>query len=80
MGGALRQGVAALEAASAPRGSTSGPTSAGRPAPASPGTSTCTPCPAGSGDTNFMTAVAGTRVLPETLAETWGRLTAAWPA
>ncbi len=26
------------------------------------------------GDTNFMTAVAGTRVLPETLADTWERL------
>jgi ATP adenylyltransferase len=32
------------------------------------------------GDTNFMTAVAGTRVLPETLAVTWRRLVGAWPA
>ena len=31
------------------------------------------------GDTNFMTAVAGVRVLPETLADTWRRLSAAWP-
>ena len=31
------------------------------------------------GDTNFMTAVADTRVLPETLASSWERLTAAWP-
>jgi ATP adenylyltransferase len=31
------------------------------------------------GDTNFMTAVAGARVLPETLASTWERLHEAWP-
>lgn len=31
------------------------------------------------GDTNFMTAVAGARVLPETLASTWQRLSEAWP-
>ncbi len=31
------------------------------------------------GDTNFMTAVAGTRVLPETLAVTWERVHRAWP-
>lgn len=32
------------------------------------------------GDTNFMTSVAGARVLPETLADSWARLHAAWPA
>ncbi len=31
------------------------------------------------GDTNFMTAVAATRVLPETLGASWERLHAAWP-
>jgi len=30
-------------------------------------------------DSNFMTAVAETRVLPEPLDETWRRLTATWP-
>ncbi len=30
-------------------------------------------------DTNFMTTVAGTRVLPEALPDTWARLRAAWP-
>jgi ATP adenylyltransferase len=30
-------------------------------------------------DSNFMTAIAETRVLPEPLAETWRKLTAVWP-
>jgi hypothetical protein len=30
------------------------------------------------GDTNFMTTVAGVRVLPETLADSWQRLHAVW--
>jgi ATP adenylyltransferase len=35
--------------------------------------------PRWDGDTNFMTSVAETRVLPEPLAETWRKLQAAWP-
>ena len=31
------------------------------------------------GDTNFMTAVAGVRVLPESLPATWEKLHRAWP-
>jgi ATP adenylyltransferase len=32
------------------------------------------------GDTNFMTAVANVRVMPEALIDSWRRLTEAWPA
>ncbi|HLW44864.1 MAG TPA: HIT domain-containing protein [Acidimicrobiales bacterium] len=35
--------------------------------------------PRWSGDTNFMTSVAGVRVIPETLAGAWEKLHAAWP-
>ena len=30
------------------------------------------------GDTNFMTSVAGVRVLPEALGDSWAKLRAAW--
>jgi diadenosine tetraphosphate (Ap4A) HIT family hydrolase len=36
--------------------------------------------PRWSGDTNFMTSVAETRVMPETLQLSWKRLADAWPA
>ena len=36
--------------------------------------------PRWEGDTNFMTAVAETRVLPEPLSVTYDKLTKAWPA
>jgi ATP adenylyltransferase len=35
--------------------------------------------PRWSGDTNFMTSVASTRVMPETLQATWTKLHGAWP-
>ena len=35
--------------------------------------------PRWKGDTNFMTSVADTRVLPETLTSSWERLSASWP-
>jgi ATP adenylyltransferase len=36
--------------------------------------------PRWNGDTNFMTTVAGVRVMPETLADSWAKVHAAWPA
>lgn len=36
--------------------------------------------PRWSGDTNFMTSVAGVRVMPEPLVTAWGKLRATWPA
>jgi diadenosine tetraphosphate (Ap4A) HIT family hydrolase len=35
--------------------------------------------PRWSGDTNFMTTVAGVRVIPEALTATWRTVHAAWP-
>jgi len=35
--------------------------------------------PRWAGDTNFMTSVAGARVMPESLDESWRRLSASWP-
>lgn len=34
--------------------------------------------PRWSGDTNFMTSVGGVRVMPETLATAWEKISAAW--
>ncbi len=36
--------------------------------------------PRWSGDTNFMTAIANTRVMPESLRASWDRLRTQWPA
>jgi diadenosine tetraphosphate (Ap4A) HIT family hydrolase len=36
--------------------------------------------PRWSGDTNFMTAVAGVRVMPESLTAAWEKLHRTWPA
>jgi ATP adenylyltransferase len=35
--------------------------------------------PRWGGDTNFMTTIAETRVLPESIADSWSKLRAAWP-
>lgn len=77
---ALRQGVTALEAAYGPEGINLG-ANLGRAAGAGiPRHLHLHAVPRWVGDTNFMTAVAGVRVLPEALPVSWERLHRAWPA
>ena len=75
---AQRAAVAALEAAYSPEGVNLG-ANLGRAAGAGiPRHLHLHAVPRWVGDTNFMTAVAGVRVLPETLADSWQRLHAVW--
>jgi diadenosine tetraphosphate (Ap4A) HIT family hydrolase len=76
----VRQGVTAITAAYSPEGVNVG-LNLGRAAGAGVPDHLHVHClPRWSGDTNFMTAVAETRVLPEPLGVTWRRLKDAWPA
>ena len=76
---ATQAAVAALEAAYEPDGLNMG-ANLGRAAGAGlPSHVHLHVLPRWSGDTNFMTAVAETRVMPETLQLSWKRLSDAWP-
>ncbi len=76
---ALRSGVTALERAYSPEGVNFG-ANLGRAAGAGiPRHLHLHVVPRWVGDTNFMTSVAGVRVLPETLADSWSRLSTVWP-
>ncbi len=76
---ATEAAVAAIEAAYGPDGLNMG-ANLGRAAGAGiPSHVHLHVLPRWSGDTNFMTAVSETRVLPETLQLSWKRLTDAWP-
>ena len=74
---ATRTGVAALEAAYRPGGVNLGANLGEAAGAGIPRHLHLHAVPRWGGDTNFMTAVADTRVLPETLS--WERLSAAWP-
>jgi len=74
-----QQAVAALKAAYTPDGINVG-VNLGRPAGAGvPGHVHLHALPRWNGDTNFMTTVAETRVLPEDLRTSWEKVRAAWP-
>ena len=76
----LRQAVVALNGAYRPGGINLG-ANLGRAAGAGiPGHLHFHALPRWDGDTNFMTAVADVRVLPEPLDDTWAKVRAAWPA
>ncbi len=75
-----RQSVAAIEAAYDPDGLNVG-ANLGRAGGAGiPAHLHLHVLPRWSGDTNFMTTIAGARVMPETLQLAWKKLSEAWPA
>ena len=76
---AARTGVAALEAAYRPEGVNLGANLGEAAGAGIPRHLHLHAVPRWRGDTNFMTAVADTRVLPETLRSSWERLQASWP-
>jgi ATP adenylyltransferase len=79
MWSAVRKGVAAIETAFNPEGINLGANLGQAAGAGIPRHLHMHAVPRWVGDTNFMTAVAGVRVLPETLAVTWQRLHRAWP-
>jgi diadenosine tetraphosphate (Ap4A) HIT family hydrolase len=79
MWGALEDGVSAVTRAYDPDGLNMG-ANFGRAAGAGiPAHLHFHVLPRWSGDTNFMTSVAGVRVMPEALPASWHRLRDAWP-
>jgi ATP adenylyltransferase len=77
--GGVRDAVVALKAAYAPNGVNVGMNLGEAAGAGVPGHLHVHCLPRWAGDTNFMTSVAETRVLPESLDVSWQKLRAAWP-
>lgn len=76
----VRDAVAAVTAAYSPHGVNVGANLGEAAGAGVPGHLHVHVLPRWHADSNFMTAVAETRVLPEPLDASWAKLTAAWPA
>ena len=76
---AVRRAVRAVKAAYGPDGVNVGMNLGAAAGAGVPGHLHAHALPRWQGDTNFMTAVAEVRVLPEDLATGWAKLRAAWP-
>jgi ATP adenylyltransferase len=77
--GAVRDAVVALKAAYQPQGVNVGLNLGEAAGAGIPSHLHVHVLPRWNADSNFMTAVAEARVLPEALAETWRKLRDAWP-
>ena len=76
----VRDAVAAVETAYSPGGVNVGLNQGAAAGAGVPGHLHVHVLPRWLGDTNFMTATANIRVLPEALEETWRRLVEIWPS
>jgi ATP adenylyltransferase len=77
--GAVRDAVVALKGAYSPQGVNVGLNLGEAAGAGVPGHVHVHVLPRWNADSNFMTAVAETRVLPEALGDTWRKLRDAWP-
>jgi diadenosine tetraphosphate (Ap4A) HIT family hydrolase len=77
---AVRDAVVAIKAAYAPHGVNVGLNLGEAAGAGIPSHSHVHVLPRWNADSNFMTAVAEVRVLPEALGDTWRKLRATWPA
>jgi ATP adenylyltransferase len=80
MWGAVRDAVVAVKAAYRPQGVNVGLNLGEAAGAGVPSHLHVHVLPRWNADSNFMTAIAETRVLPESLGDSWRKLRAAWPS